>query len=65
MYYEKVMGSRPNEAVRDRFLDCFHEDAETYLRTIKLAVMDLRSISEDYYGFDFSDEVDDMLMDVI
>jgi len=65
MYYEEVMVSRPDETVKDRFLEYFHKDAEVYLRAIEEAIRHLKSISEDYYGFDFSDEIDDMVKDVI
>jgi hypothetical protein len=65
VYYEEVMVSRPDESVREKFLDYFHKDAEAYLETIEVAIRHLKNVSKDYYGFDFSDEVDDMVKDAI
>jgi len=53
------------EDEREKFLEYFHQNAEAYLETLEVTIRHLRKMSYSYCGFDFSDEVDNMVMNAI
>jgi hypothetical protein len=50
---------------RYKFLCMFQDDIDSDLETIQVAIKSLRNRAKDYYGFDFREELQDMLNDLI
>ena len=50
---------------RYKFLCMFQDDIDSDLETIQVAIKRLRNRAKDYYGFDFREELQDMLSDLI
>ena len=50
---------------RYKFLCMFQDDIDADLETIQVAIKRLRNQAKDYYSFDFREELQDMLSDLI
>ena len=50
---------------RYKFLCMFQDDIDSDLETIQVAIKRLRNRAKDYYSFDFREELQDMLSDLI
>ena len=48
-----------------KFLCMFQDDIDADLETIQVTIKRLRNKAKDYYGFDFQEELQDMLSDLI
>ena len=63
---EHYFNKRENEQEqRYKFCNMFIDDIGTDLETIQVTIKRLRIKAKDYYGFDFREDLEDLLHDLI
>lgn len=50
---------------RDKFLSMFEDEIQSDLETIRATIKRLRNKSKDWYGYDFRNEAEDFIQDLI
>jgi len=66
MSVDKYMQDKENKMEQQhKFLCMFQDDIDADLETIQVTIKRLRYRAKDYYGFDFREDLQDMLSDLI
>ena len=50
---------------QEKFLSMFEDDIQVELETIRVTIKRIRNKSKDYYGFNFQEEAEEFIQDLI